>query len=245
MKDNIIAVPLLVITVIVALVAAVSLFGGAKDEKNKQVGPEAIDVTLEFYNTWLDAKRSTTTIDFVAFLATSSNLTDELRTQLQTNLTATPDPVLCMAVLPARIGVKPIFELATTSEYMVVGRGGVKTPESALVSLVNIEGFWKISNITCSAGETTPEREFTFEQRGSLLKSVPPPLDANYWHLVFTENNEPGHTMALMFTASSSCTYADGTERGCDTTLFTEGQEAFIQGTASESGASVLYMKLY
>jgi hypothetical protein len=208
-------------------------------------GVDTTDVTLAFYNTWLDAKRSTSTT-VAAVLSNTTALTDDLKNKLKTQVNNTPDPVLCLATVPPRIGTKKIFQSTTTAQNIVLGRGmGTTSASNAIVSLIHTTDGWKINDITCGNGEMAPKSDFSFEQRGALLKSVPKPLDPKYWYLVFEENHEQGHFAALTFTASSSCTYTDNTTAPCDVSKFNETQEALVQGDATETGVNVRLMKLY
>lgn len=243
MKDNILAIPIIIITGIALLIIAIFIFNTDSPDKVQTVEP--LDVTLNFYNEWLSTKK--TNVDSLPKLLAITTALDAdfaIKLQVENPSFVSVDPVLCMKVTPDKIGAKRIYELADTAEYMVLGRSGVSTQESALVFLTKKSDVWQISRITCSTGETAPVSEFTFEKDGFILKDVPAPLDSNFWHLVFVEDGQPGHTVPLLFDQSSSCTYKDGTVSVCDTSRFAPAQGATLKGDALESGVNVKFMTL-
>jgi hypothetical protein len=114
-----------------------------------------------------------------------------------------------------------------------------RSPNVAVVTLGGDTGEWLITDIRCAQGESGPEREFSFDREGHLLKSVPPPLNPDYWHLVFEENGINGHTAPLFFDESSTCVALDGTEATCNTDNFVDATKALVQGEMTESGVEV------
>lgn len=205
---------------------------------------DPFDVTLEFYNDWLSASLSTTTDPKAAGLFDSEILSAEVRTYIA-NTESTPlpnnlNPVLCQSEVPARVGGKSIFTQDTDAQVQILARGlETKSPYQALVDLKAMNGKWQITKITCVQGDTAPEREFGFEKEGYLLKSVPPPLDSNFWHLVYEENGIQGHTVPLFFDETSLCIKADQSETACDPNSFTEPTLVLIQADMLETGAVV------
>lgn len=240
--------------IIVVVVAALVLAGivavvltnknGVEDVSN-QDGIEIIkplDVTLDFYNAWFTATQATDTDPFTSGLATSLDLTEEMSLRLQKEdvqrASDELDPVLCQLVLPQKIRAKLIFEKDTQAQVLVIA-GGEKLPGQAAVTLVLDDNVWRINDISCSYGESAEVGEFSFEREGNLLKSVPPPLDPQYWHIVFEENGVMGHTAPLFFDAESVCTGTGGNQAVCDPSQFTEAVPVFIQGDMTEAGVQV------
>jgi hypothetical protein len=107
-------------------------------------------------------------------------------------------------------------------------------PEQAIVTVTAQDGGWYISGIRCTPGEVPPEREFSFDNTGFLMKNVPPPLDATRWYLIFSENGEDGHFAPLDFGPESMCGDAV-----CDPSTFREQAEAHVQGEMTETGVVV------
>ncbi|HMO78549.1 MAG TPA: hypothetical protein PKA42_03675 [Candidatus Paceibacterota bacterium] len=247
MRKNIIIAALLVLALLVIFWLSRSKDGPETDNNNSaQTIPieDPLDVTNEFYTAWIAAELSTTTNPYEAGLINSALLSTETRTYIE-NASTTPlasglHPVLCQMDIPERIGGKTIYHQERAAQILILARGGeVKSPYQAQVDLVAKDGKWQISKITCSQGETGPEREFSFEKEGYLLKSVPPPLDPNYWHLVYEENGVPGHTVPLTFNATSQCLATDGTATVCNPASFIEPTLVLIQADMLETGAVV------
>lgn len=205
---------------------------------------DPLDTVLTFYNDWLQAEQSTTTDPIQAGLLDSQVLTPEVRANLEKALAekseGSLDPVLCQPIVPVRIGAKVLFALDMQAQIMVLARGGEeKSAYQAVVTLKAVEGTWRISEIACTHGDVAPEQEHDFEREGFLLKSVPPPLDSQYWHLVYEENGQLGHTIPLFFSSESICISANGSESGCDPAQFTEAAKVLLQADMTEAGAQV------
>lgn len=239
--------------IIIVVVAALVLVGivaviltnrnGGKDTSSQEVEIiEPIDVVLDFYDAWFEAVKSTSTDPFTLGLTASPELTEGMVTRLQgmsgQAVDGELDPVLCQLVVPQKIRAKLIFEKDNQARVLVMA-GGEKLPGQAVVSLILDDSGWRINDISCSYGESAEVGEFSFERTGNLLKSVPPPLDPQYWHIVFEENGIMGHTAPLFFDAESVCTMVDGTQAVCDPSLFTEAVPVFIQGDMTEAGVQV------
>ena len=204
---------------------------------------DPLDPTIEFYDNWLEAVKSTTTNPVEANLVNNEFLSESVREYIslaQTDTERTVDPVLCQSTTPERLGAKVSFVLDSKAQLLIIARGGAeKSAEMAVVDLTVVNNKWQITNINCSAGESAPIREFSFERKGFLLKSVPPPLNSEYWHLVFEENGQLGHTVPLFFNADSLCVAFDGTEMVCDETQFQDATQVIVKGEMTESGTIV------
>jgi hypothetical protein len=205
---------------------------------------DALDVTIDFYNEWLAASLSTTTNPFESGLINSTVLSDEVRAAILENrenrAEGDLDAVFCQAEVPERVGGKEILKLEREAQIMILARGfEERSPYQAVVTLGAVKGEWQIIKIDCLQGEVAPVREFDFERTGFLLKSVPPPLNPEYWHLVYEEAGKPGHTIPLFFDAESICIAADGTEGICDPSSFVEPAKALVQAAMLDTGADV------
>jgi len=234
--------------VLIGLIAVLFLVNrdkdaGNPDEVTLEVLGDPMDATTEFYRAWHEAELSTTTDPQTENLINHPRLSEEVRTSLTESLNdegTEVNPVLCQTVVPPRFGTKLSYILDNEAEVHVLARGlDERSSRTAVVKLNGVNGEWVISSISCAHGESGPEREFTFEKEGFLLKSVPPPLNPDYWHLVFKENGVDGHTAPLFFNASSTCVMTDGTEQVCDPSTFSEPAKALTQGEMSEIGVDV------
>ncbi len=205
---------------------------------------DPVEATVAFYKQWLEAVQDNTLSPYTSGVLENPILSSDVRSYIEnakeTGGPAGVDPVLCQSVTPEKIRAKATFVLDDTAEVMVLGRGqGTKSSEQAAVRLEVIDGAWKITNIGCYAGESAPEREFTFEKEGFVLKGVPPQLNPEYWYLVFEENGEAGHTAPLLFDAESICVTTDESEAVCDPEQFVNPSKAFVQAQMTEAGAQV------
>jgi hypothetical protein len=236
---------------IVALIAVwlyVALFvqkGNTTEDKvpfnQEVVVGEPVDIVLDFYNPWLDAVKSPDTDPYTLGFATKGILSEELRARLEASKNRGEteiDPVLCQTTVPERVNGRIVSETADTVRVLVMTKEDHITAQSVFTLLRHNEG-WFIKDILCSPGEFDIPREFTFEKEGFLLKSVPPPLNPKYWHLIFEENGEPGHFVPLFFTGESSCTALDGNKAPCDPNQFRDATKAKIFGQMTESGVTV------
>ena len=204
---------------------------------------DPIDPTSDFFKSWLDALKSTTTNPVASNLTSSEFLSESVQKYIieaLSDTTRTVDPVICQTVIPERIGIKVSYVLETKAQLLVKARGSEKkSSELTVVDLVVVGNKWQITSISCSSGETAPAREFSFENEGFLLKSVPPPLNPDYWHLVFEENGQDGHTAPLFFSSVSMCTTIEGAVAVCDETQFKDATKALVQGGLTEAGVDV------
>ncbi len=216
-------------------------FQSTKTKREKPID-DPLDVVLDYYNAWLTESKSGNKPTPESALVNNPILSTIAREKVVKSLTRKDalDPVICQTTLPDEVAAKVVHELPNKQQTMVYSRfASTSATGLALVELELIGRTWVIADITCSSGDTLEEREFTFEQSGHLLKNVPAPLDANFWHLVFEENGTPGHNAQLHFDTNSRCTL-DGTEQNpCDTTKFIETARAVVQGEMTESGVNV------
>lgn len=236
---------------IVIIVIAVVTLSGSSDtstpaEDSAVPEGDPIDVALGFYNDWLDAVQSTTTDPYAAGLATDQRLSEVAQAYIAvTDKDADIDPVICQMETPERVGAKVSYVLEREAQYMMLARGlAEKSSRQAVVDLVAQDGQWVINEISCVEGESMPDREFTFEREGFLLKSVPPPLDPEYWHLVFEERGVQGHTAPLFFSEDSMCIDAAGVETVCNPDTLPEAGAALVKGQMTEAGVEVSRIEL-
>lgn len=245
MKKRIILIGIVVLVIVLGIILLSNKNSDQKNDVTDEIvnAGDPIDPTSEFYNSWLEAVQSTTTNPTDANLINSDFLSEPVREYIrsaQADTNKILDPVLCQTVTPKRVGVKVSYVLDTNAQLLIIPRGSEeKTSEKAVVDLTIVDGKWQISNISCSNGESGPDREFSFEREGFLLKSVPPPLDPNYWHLVFIENGQNGHTSPLFFSTTSMCTDINGTETVCNETQFKDATKVTVKGEMTEAGVDV------
>ncbi len=202
------------------------------------------DIVVEYYLDWLDAVNATSSNPTDSGLTEQAFLSNDVRMYLKDNLESSNalDPLLCQSIVPDRLATKEIFSTAEKASFLVTGRTAEKTKllGQAVVSLSNTDGLWVIESVECDMSAMLEDREFTFERQGFLLKSVPEPLNSDFWHLVFVENDIPGHTAPLYFDANSMCTSAEGVSTVCDESTFIEPTEVLVQGQMSEAGVEVV-----
>ncbi len=209
---------------------------------NQQISTnEPIDIVLDFYNPWIEAVRSTSTNPYAEGLATKGILSEKLSARLissEGRAETEIDPVLCQTTVPERVNGRIVSEQEGEVRVLVMAREDALTAQSVFTLKRHNDG-WFIEDIICSAGEFDIPREFSFNKEGYLLKSVPPPLNSEYWHLVFEENGELGHVVPLFFTGETSCVAVDKTTAVCTPEQFTEATKAHIYGQMTENGANV------
>lgn len=209
--------------------------------------PEALDIAFDFYDAWLDeAKANGGKGKADSILLSSTALEPGVRDSIVAKLNDTNnsvDPVLCQTTAPDNIKMRFVHELPNEVEIMVTAKFATGTPSGfALVKMKVADKTWVINDITCSKGDVLEAREFSFSNKGQLLKNVPAPFDNTQWHLVFTENNKPGHVAPLRFSATSVCT-ANGVTGPCDINTFKEAAYAEVNGTMTETGVDIATMQ--
>jgi len=221
------------------------LIGGGMDsdpDKGRGVEGEPIDVTLEFYEKWLIARQSEDSNPYSLNLDEDISLSAELSQQLsdkEGDLVDGRDPVLCQMSVPESLRTVPSFSNDEAAQFLVLsatkGLDG-----QASVSLRKNGDLWMITKITCGSGEQDPNQgEFSFDKEGLLLKNVPPPLDSQYWHIVFEQDGVFGHTAPLLLGNESVCVSSEGVEELCSDSMFTDTQKVHVQGQMSEAGIEV------
>lgn len=236
---------------IVLVVGWLILQGGATTPDTDDAGivgvpGEPYDVVADFYTDWLAAVQATNTTPYNDGVAAATFLTSAVQDRLLAERDAAIDPVLCQEVTPERIAVKEIFIAADTAEFYVIGRGPEreKLAGQSSVRLARNDSGWFITDIACGFGETAPEREFSFEQEGFLLKdSLPESFDKSYWYLVYEQDGQGGYTVPLFFSDVTNC----GTEAQpvtCDQSQLTEASKASVKGQMTEAGLDVLWFEV-
>lgn len=207
---------------------------------------DPLNIVLDFYESWLAAALSTSTDPYREGLTKEPLLSPELRKHILSDRKRTEadiDPVLCQAIIPPEISARPVSQTETMAEVLVLPRR-TENPAQAVVKLTRLNEGWYIEDIRCTLGEIGPEREFSFDKEGNLLKSVPAPLNSQYWHLVFEENGQPGHFAPLFFTSASACVTLEGIEGTCDQSQFADAMKAKVQGEMTETGVQVKRLTL-
>ena len=240
----------ILIGVIVLLVAVAAWWftqsksSSTEDEVElRGVEGEPVDIALDFYEAWLRASKSTSTNPFPEVVnnseALSVKLSERLLEIINNPTEDQVDPVLCQASLPEKFRVKTIFEKEETVQLMILAKDK-ESKGQAVVDLKAHDNLWEITDITCLFGETAPPQgEFSFDKEGQLLKSVPPPLNPDYWHLVFEENGQFGHTVPLLLDENSECTKANGEKSVCTEDMLTQTVTVRVQGDMEEAGLKV------
>ncbi len=233
-----------IILLIVGILYTKSRTGEDADLYGQEVRvADPIDITMDFYNAWLEMTKSTSTDPYTSGLATEKILGTELRTWL-TNREAQMgvDPVLCQSVIPARVTGRIVSEQEAEVQVLVVPKEKELTGQSVF-TLKRYNDGWFIKDISCAPGEFDHPREFSFEKEGYLLKNVPPPFDPQHWHIVFEHNGELGHVAPLFFDAESSCASIDKSEAVCAPDQFREGTKIHASGQMTEGGVEVKRLK--
>jgi hypothetical protein len=217
-----------------------------KNEDTRKL-PDSLDIAFDFYNAWLDeAKANGGKMKADSILLSSTALENSVRDSLLLKLNNGNDgvdPAVCQTVAPDNIKMKYVHEMPTEVEVMVVSEYATGTPTGfALVRMKVVDKTWLITNISCSKGDVLEDREFSFSNKGQLLKNVPAPFDNTKWHLIFSEDGTPGHVAELHFVTSSVCR-TNNTDSACDSTMFKEAAYAKVDGTMTETGVEVKKME--
>lgn len=231
-----------IIGVVLAVLAAVAWFfvGGAGGQQVSKV--DAIDTVKSFYDQWLVAVKDPNVVPDRTTLAKEPILSKTLREKIADALKASDenlDPVLCQTLVPESISIRSVYESEEGAQILVTSKDKTVTNQ-AIVTLARLNDGWYINDIQCSLGEFAPEREFTFENEGFILKgSIPAPYDSKNWHIVFEQNGVPGHVAPLFFDSSSQCTDMKGTKSVCKPEDFIEASKVLVRGQMTERGATV------
>lgn len=214
-----------------------------RDEKRGVQG-DVIDVALDFYESWLFAKQSSTTNPYTEHLDAAPALSVAMSKKLADAASNPPadghDPVLCQIVVPSGLRSKLVFEKGDAAQVIILSKEKGSDIQS-LATLARHDGLWEITDITCTQGEQAPDQgEFSFDTEGKLLRtSLPPPFNPQYWYLVFEEAGVPGYTAPLLLSDTSTCVSEAGVESVCTDALFSETLRVHVQGTMTEAGVQV------
>ena len=220
-----------------------------KSAENSKTQTDPRKVTMDFYNQWLAAERSTTTDPYASNLLSQGVISPDLRSQIEQKHTAMKpsdqDPVMCQTKNPKSLTAKEVYATTTDAQILIYFRTvSERLPNQALATLHLVDGSWQIQKIECS-GEVAPISEFNFEQTGSLLKeSAVAPLDPKNIYLVYKDGDQPESTVRLIFNASSLCIAKDGSKKVCVTGQLAENTKALIQANMTEEGAVVKKLTL-
>ncbi len=234
-----------IIAILIVAIGSTTTWYMTRPEPERVVPDEAIDVTLDFYNSWLAIRKDTAKDKVQGLNEIGNNVNEALKNELSGKVATlqndSVDPILCINYVPEKVGAKIVYEATTTAEIMIIPRG-VETPlaSPAIVSLSKEGEFWKIIAINCSSGEVAPEREYSFMMSGRLLKNVPPPLNPEFWHLVYEQDGVGGYTAPLLFASTSLCSFNNEEAIPCDTARLYETASVRIEGNMTEAGVDVV-----
>lgn len=206
-----------------------------------------VDIVLDFYLPWLNAVKSTSTDPYTSGFASEKILSTELSARLMStkeHAETEADPVLCQTTVPERVSGRIVSTQENETRVLVVAKDTAMTAQSVF-TLKRYNDGWFIDNISCTPGEFDTPREFSFEKEGHLLKSVPPPLDPQYWHIVFEDNGVPGHFAPLFFDTTSMCTAIDKTETVCNPDTFVDAEKIHLYGQMTERGVEVKKIQFF
>lgn len=231
------------------IIGATILFKGfgndsqtGEDLSNQAVSADdPIDIVLDFYGSWLEAAKSTSTNPYQAGVVGEPVLSEALRTKLEAGRdrqATEPDPVFCHTTLPESVKAKVVFEVEGEAQILVK-TGDETSPAQSIATLLRHNNGWYLSNIECSFGDVAPEREFSFDNEGFILKGVPPQLNPEYWYIVFEEDGKPGHHVPLFFNGESMCESPSGEETVCNPDQFLPVSKAHVYGQMTDFGADV------
>lgn len=235
--------------VVIVLVVVLVWFFANRGSEQKVSTLDAVDIVGDFYHGWLKAVQQPTEADpNLQTLAKSPILSKALKSKIakvQKDSAATIDPVLCQSKTPPEeISIRRVSMGEDETQILVTSKDK-SVANQALVVLNKLNDGWYINDIQCSLGEFAPEREFSFEQEGFLLKnSISAPYNPKNWHLVFAENGEAGHVVPLLFDAESQCTDLNKSKSVCKPDQLTEAMKVLVRGQMTERGAKVKQLEL-
>lgn len=240
-KIILIGVVLLVIAIIFIVVR-----NGNNDNDATNEGPTEvpIDVVLEFYDSWLDILRATSTDPYQSELLASVVVSSDVRSAINSARIENPDldPVTCQTgQTPENFRARIFPTSETETKILIESKVAKETqPMMSFVTLTVVDNKWQITNIECTQGDVAPDVEFTYDRQGLLLKSVPPPYEAGKWHLVFEQDGQMGYVTPLFFSATTSCVSKEGVTSVCNPDAFTETDRVSVKGGMTELGAEVV-----
>ena len=229
------------ILVLVILALGTGIF--LKDKFAQEVSfEEPVDIVMEFYSPWLNAMQSTSTNPYAEGLVDYPILSRDLRKELKEMEGQNIDgmyPVLCQQTVPLRISTRRIYEEGDRAQILVMAKDEGLYGQ-AIITLNKLNEGWYIDSIKCSPGEFAPEKEFSFEREGIIIKeTVTEPYNNQYWHLVYEENGAKGLLVPLFFDQETKCIPKRGDEYICDPSQFKEDSKVTIRAQLTEAGAEV------
>ena len=206
---------------------------------------DPLDVALDFYETWRLAKVSTSTDPYQEGLAKATVLSSVLSKKIIDNedlyKNQQKDIVICDESMVNDVKAKEVFSNETNAQVIIFAKDKTTRGIQVLATLVGEGGYWKITEISCGAGEQDLNTgEFSFDYEGLLLKqSVPAPLDKKMWHLIFSQDDVPGYTTPLIFGDDSLCILENKIEKVCSDSLMYETKKVRAKGDMTEAGLEV------
>lgn len=241
-KEKTIKIIVLVIVLLAAIFLVTKIAPGARQEVSTD---KPAFIVLNLYESWLEARLSTSTDPYAEGLHKSPILGKEVKTRLadlEETLGDDIDPVLCQYSLPEDgLSTRVVYQNEESAQIVVLStEPGVYA--QSIATLTKLDEGWYISDIKCSAGEVAPDREFTFEQYGILHTEVPEPWTSGSWHIIFVDDSGLG-IVPLFFDANSTC-ISGGSESVCDPNTFTAETKVTVYGDMSEYGATVKKMEI-
>lgn len=243
-KKKIIIIGLVVVIVVAGIISLLtrgSLIGTFSQEVSME---EPVDVVMGFYSPWFKAVNSTSTDPYTEGLVDYPILSKDVRTYITENRgdirQSQMDPVLCQsAAIPSRLTSRKIYEEADSAQVLIMAKDKELSNQAVATLLKHNEG-WYINSIECTLGEVPPEREFSFEREGKIIKaSVPDPYNKDYWHVVYEENGQEGLLAPLFFNEESKCIPKRGDEYVCDPNQLKEDAKVVVKAQLTEWGAEV------
>tara|TARA_B100000745_G_scaffold45899_1_gene27629 strand:- start:1515 stop:2294 length:780 start_codon:yes stop_codon:yes gene_type:complete len=207
--------------------------------KNQVVSTDdPVDIALDFYDAWQKAVEADGTDPFAAGLADEPLLSQVMRDKLS-NLPERKksDPVLCLDVIPEKITSKQLYMRDDETQILIFSKEYPMAGQS-IITMGGANGGWYIKDISCSEEFDGP-KEFSFENEGNLLKTVPEPYDSRYWHLVYARDGVFGYLVPMFFNESSICVSIDGGESQCDENNLPETKPVMLRGNMTEAGVEV------
>lgn len=236
-----------IIVVLAVIAGLVWFFKGGSIAPQVSNKLDAVDTVSSFYGEWLKAVKEPGTADpSKATLSKSPILSKEFRAKIESagkDGSATVDPVLCQTTPPEAISQRSVFVRENEAQILITSKDKNVTNQ-AIIDLKKSNESWYINDVKCTLGEFEPEREFSFENEGFLLKgSIPKPYNPKNWHLVFEENGQAGHVAPLFFDKDSQCTSLDGSKAVCAPDKFVETSKVSVHAQMTEKGATVKKME--
>ena len=239
---------LLAVALLALIVVAIVIKQKSTDESAPKeirgVAGEPFDIVMDFYRSWYEARNSSSSDPFSEGLPQLMSLGIDLSKKIadsEINFRESgTDIVLCQTEIPGKLRSRIVFVTDTSAQIMILP----KDNQSGIIPVATLnahDGLWEITDIVCNNGEQDPNQgEFSFDREGQLLKaSLQPPLDNQYWHLVFEQDGTFGYTAPLFLNDSSICVLNNGSEEACRDDIFSETQKVHVLGNMTEAGVEV------